>query len=463
MLNSRARSARSDLPRINIELLEPRRLLSAHGFEMPPGFGPDGPGNSSGEGGVLVNFEHDSEHGNPHSSDNSSGDETFAPRDVAAFPVVIETVQEGPSRNDLQITLMETVIQLPLPPSSGVSDSWTGRPDVLQPTQPITSPDISNSDGSPSSGSTSTTSSSGSTSTGLTRGSHDWQDSLQIILIGDDGKEAQPLVILRGEFNLSGGNGQGLEKQYPPTLLPGDANSQHAQQAVTPAADTTSPVVAAPTPAPVAQAPAPSPPTLAPLPVVTPLALKPAGIAQTPVAATASIVPTAQVVTIAAPHGSVAALSATSETSAPPEAGHAAAHPLAALAAIAPGVTESQQLAGAVENVVQFATGQIQPAAAIIARAGELLANPMSKDSLPAAVAYNFIRFDAGTFHDAASIFAADLASMTGTTPDGVHSNTRAWIITGAVVGFDAVFLGYWYRKSIREKKAKAVSFSPAC
>lgn len=108
---------------------------------------------------------------------------------------------------------------------------------------------------------------------------------------------------------------------------------------------------------------------------------------------------------------------------------------------------------GAVPAAARAVADQIADAVPLVASANPITAQSIEQ-SLPAQVAYNFIRFDAAVFHDAVSVFAADLASLT--TPTAArHSTARAWIITGTVLGLDAVFLTYWHQKTRKEKRAK--------
>jgi len=84
----------------------------------------------------------------------------------------------------------------------------------------------------------------------------------------------------------------------------------------------------------------------------------------------------------------------------------------------------------------------------------DVFASAAIQESLPAKVAYNFIHFDAATFQDAVSSFANDLATLTAPRASK-HSTAPAWIVTGAVLAFDAIVLGYWYRKNKSQKRAR--------
>jgi len=73
-------------------------------------------------------------------------------------------------------------------------------------------------------------------------------------------------------------------------------------------------------------------------------------------------------------------------------------------------------------------------------------------ESLPATVAYSFIHLDAGGFNDAVTAFARELSSLSTPTPSP-QSNARAWEVTAAVLGMDAIFIAWWYRKARRERE----------
>ena len=78
--------------------------------------------------------------------------------------------------------------------------------------------------------------------------------------------------------------------------------------------------------------------------------------------------------------------------------------------------------------------------------------------SIPAGIAYRFANFDpSATFSDAMSDFARDAASMStiATAVPTHHASQRAWVITGAVLGVDALLVANWYADRARKLKAK--------
>jgi hypothetical protein len=444
----------SRLPRINIELLESRTLLAAHGFDFSPAliFSESANPHQADH----ANLSHDPSHvdadgqsatGIAMGGDNVRGDSESMPAlqpQTVALPLLIETVREQPA-GGIRVTLIETVVDLPLLPSAAPSDAWLGQPSVLHPQQPSTLPTTTtDTDGQPISTPDSTNISTNTVSATPSR------QSIEIVMIGqiDSGKGVIVASVLRpGENGVTPG-GTELPEHRGTTLLPNGAPLIQGAPATT--ASDSQASVAAPQPAAGTALPTAAP---AAIPVLTPLAMRPAAVVSlSPAGSPGSAAP--QVVTATGKYDAVVAGSATSQSSLAADSGHASGYSLGSIASIAPQISRDlPAMAGGA--VVQLASGQ--PAATIVAKAGELLANPLAvQDSLPATIAYNFVRFDAAVFHDAASIFAADLASLTAPSPAAVHSHTRAWIITGVVLGFDAAFFAYWYHRSKREKQLKA-------
>ena len=74
--------------------------------------------------------------------------------------------------------------------------------------------------------------------------------------------------------------------------------------------------------------------------------------------------------------------------------------------------------------------------------------------SLPARIAYNFVRLDAAAFHDSAHAFAAELAALNVTNTD--QSHRRAWAITAGVLGVDIALVLYWHRQANLRKQQHA-------
>ena len=458
MLNPRARSDQPRhatrtvrLPRINVEVLEPRKLLAAHGFEVRPLLLPfDGAPAFSPAQYVEPYFHESHQDGDAHANDASPSS-----RGIAIAPLLIESVQK--QLTNLQVTVIETVVDLPSTGSPGADTAWSLQPSVVRPTQQ-----------SPTSSSTSDTDSAQTAKTAST-GSQDQadmvnsstHDSIEIVIGDTDGAKGFIIGFLTrpdtGTPVPLGLDPGGLERR-PPTLLPGGGTPSapaSQQPAATPAVEPAIPAMVSQGPAP-AVAP-PASPAATSSPVLTPLAMTPPGANPVTIgtASSASVPnPATQVVIVPVSHQNFGAVSSTSEQS--QDSHITMTHALATVASIVPGAIGSESAAIAASSAVQLATGVVQPTATIVEKAGDLIANPHPENSLRAAVAYNFIRLDATVFDDAVSVFAADLATLNAPSADAKHSNTRAWIITGVVVGFDAVFLGYWYRKSKRERPAKA-------
>jgi hypothetical protein len=189
--------------------------------------------------------------------------------------------------------------------------------------------------------------------------------------------------------------------------------------------------------------------------VVTPLALTPARDLTTPAPASNS-----------SPGINVGSITTTGHDAfvAPAKASADDAAPLvrmpAQIASIVPPVFSVVRVMGAVPTAAQVVVAQVTDAVPVVAGLN-VLASHSIEQTLPAQVAYNFIRFDAAAFHDAVSVFAADLASLT--TPTAAkHSTARAWIITGTVLGIDALFVAYWHNKTLRQKRALQAALARA-
>jgi hypothetical protein len=427
------------LSRIHIELLEPRRLLSGHGWSAPAAaMEPDVQGGREFE---HANFESYAEqHGNWGPDSDWS---THTTEVVARFPVLVEIVQDEPQPLDFRLTLIETVVQLPNGTPS--ENQGTPAPQIERPAQQTLPPPNFGSDTQGATGSQAGSPTGQSNNTPTTS---DPNESVEIIIHSDGGKVGAFLLHAGQNFALPpGGATDGISEQHPPTLLPaGPTAAPHAQPGAVPAFEPALPAGGVQA---VAQPAAPVAPAVA---VLTPLAMQPSGTTQIPLTVTPVTPPSTNVVTAIAAHETMPAVAPSQAEISVADASHTSSHWLGPIAAIAPGLG-LEQPGTAVSGAVQLATGAVQPAATIMEKAGELIANPLPQDSLPAAVTYNFIRFDATAFHDAASVFAADLAAMTSANIEGAHSHTRAWLITGAVLGFDAAFLAYWYRRGKRERE----------
>jgi len=194
--------------------------------------------------------------------------------------------------------------------------------------------------------------------------------------------------------------------------------------------------------------PAAKPSTGTPDSPVTPLALTPghesAGNAQ---ASSSSPVPFS-IVPVAASHDSF-----TTTKAAAPDGITAMHMPSQIAASLPPAGAIARAIDAAVPAAGRAVTQQVQTAGAVVASVEAVTADAIQQ-SLPAQATYNFIRFDAASFHDAVAAFASDLASMTKPSASH-HSTTRAWIITGTVLGMDAIFLGYWRRQVKKQKKSR--------
>ena len=237
-----------------------------------------------------------------------------------------------------------------------------------------------------------------------------------------------------------------------PTTLPpvGPDVEQHLNLTLLPAGTPVTPQAPVIVQQNVSIAPRASVPAAAP--VVTPLALTPSGVSQASRLPEVSTAPATQVLPAATAKLSSAA--STQELSQGLD--HTASHWLGSIG-FALGPLQAQELAVAASNAVEMATGSVNVTGSVAQDATALIAGGLTGQTLPASAAFNFIHFDAAAFHDAASVFANEIASMTGA---GVvkHSSTRAWLVTGAVLGFDAVFLGYCYRKGKRLSARKAAA-----
>jgi len=114
----------------------------------------------------------------------------------------------------------------------------------------------------------------------------------------------------------------------------------------------------------------------------------------------------------------------------------------------------SAQAVAATTGAVEVAGGAVHVAGKIADGARQMLGIVADSPSLPAQVAYNFIHFDAAAFRDAIAMFANELATLPSSDVAN-PSSARAWEITAAVLSFDAAFLAYWYRKSRQERRAR--------
>lgn len=85
-------------------------------------------------------------------------------------------------------------------------------------------------------------------------------------------------------------------------------------------------------------------------------------------------------------------------------------------------------------------------------KATDALALMASADGLVGTPAYNFVHFNpTALLNDAMAAFSRESASLSF-IPLPVHSPTRAWSITAAVIGLDLLLLGYCHRKNQRQK-----------
>jgi len=180
-------------------------------------------------------------------------------------------------------------------------------------------------------------------------------------------------------------------------------------------------------------------------PAVTPLALTPARGAGSGTFAASSAAAPFSITPVISGHEAASTNRATGSESA------TAIHMPSQIAATMPPVFAiTKAIEGAVPAAARAVT-QIEPGGALVAGAEAVTVDAIQQ-SLPARATYNFIRFDAASFQDAVAAFANELATLT--KPAGAHhSTTRAWIITGTVLGLDAIFLGYWHLKARKQNK----------
>ena len=105
-------------------------------------------------------------------------------------------------------------------------------------------------------------------------------------------------------------------------------------------------------------------------------------------------------------------------------------------------------------EVMEIPSAEIAGSSAVVAPtvAGAVVHIPgISATDLPLApvvedapTRYNFVRFDpAALLNDTAARFINESASL-GIADLAMNSRSRAWVITGAVIAIDALFLGYW-------------------
>ena len=97
-------------------------------------------------------------------------------------------------------------------------------------------------------------------------------------------------------------------------------------------------------------------------------------------------------------------------------------------------------------------------AAATAQKAFAPILAPMA--GLPAQLVYRFASFDpAATFADAMAAFAGESASV-APLQRAAQPLHRAWVITGAVLGADAILAARWYL-SRRQAKKQAIAVNP--
>jgi len=187
-------------------------------------------------------------------------------------------------------------------------------------------------------------------------------------------------------------------------------------------------------------------------PAVTPLAMTPAGpgVAQS----SSAVVPVSSAGNVSITMASSSAALNAGPTASVHELPHTAEHWLGTLAAVAPQLPLAMILpddAGAAP--VQIATGQIH--VGVVANSDaqpDVYVVGTATPSLPARIAYNFVRLDAAAFHDSASAFAAELAALNVTNTGPSHR--RAWAITAGVLGVDIALVLYWHRQArLRKQK----------
>ncbi|HET6251906.1 MAG TPA: S53 family peptidase [Tepidisphaeraceae bacterium] len=98
------------------------------------------------------------------------------------------------------------------------------------------------------------------------------------------------------------------------------------------------------------------------------------------------------------------------------------------------------------------------PAPASLAHSAAALASQIVAPTmaLPANIIYRFANFDpVATFSDAMADFARESASLSPIATVSDHPSHRAWWITGAVLGVDAMLAGRWYLDRAARRKEK--------
>ena len=181
---------------------------------------------------------------------------------------------------------------------------------------------------------------------------------------------------------------------------------------------------------------------------VGPSATPPVSAAQGPASSTVPVGPNS----IAA--STYAASNAGLNTPAVHEISHSAEHVFSTLAAITAPVNFAISVANVANAAapVQAATGPV-PVSTI---AGDDTAPATyfvaaAVPSLPARIAYNFVRLDAAAFQDSARAFAEELAALDVSTANKSHA--RAWAITAGVLSADVALLIYWHRQGKRRRQ----------
>ena len=435
--------------RVNVEPLEPRVLLShGVGVAQDDDFGP------------RPMMEHAAQAHIAFGPDVLPGDAFGAGENVAfvAPALIVEILPALPPAGEVanvhqDVMVVETILY--------VSDdvSQTSNINTPSPTDPAqsNSQDCSSSTGTDQ---TQSATSNGGTSQSNSMGSSQCGQTQTTLPPSSSGQSASNDHSTDGSSSTEVATGPGVRHLVLHPDSSGDTQSSPP----------TGPDVVHPTlppagtpvnlPAPVAQPNESIVPPRVPVPTaspaVTPLALTPASpqAVQTLDSGSASGI---QVTSTVAPHvGSSVAPAG----DLPHGLEHVGPHWLGPIALALPSLPQAKDAAIATANVVEAATGSINITGAVSQDAGALMTTELAGQTLAATTAYNFIHFDAAAFHDAVSVFAGELASMSGIGTTA-HSSTRAWIITGAVVGFDAVFIGYLYQKGKQAKKQ--ITLNTAC
>jgi hypothetical protein len=499
------------LTRNNVEALEPRVLLSAHGADLLHGPGPD---DTTAPAQLIAPAQGNTEQQNPAldqiTSNNSTADS--GPLDSSQ----IDSGPVDPSQNDSPEAQPrfnfgpDPIVPFPTDSSSNSSGNQTSDSNTQQsdPAPSSTgqwtfhfggwtwahwgSNDTGNSDTSTGSGN--------NTGSGSTTGS-DGITVVEIIFIDPIPTGSWPIVShpLNNGWNdgdnnppastVSNGGTQQQPQQYgstgtgtakspvpstnqsnPPTQgsqNESDASDSHdsnlhafvqrgpgtpapiydptgAGEAQSEIARPSTPIPAL-SPAFPAAKPAAATPDATP---VTPLAMTPGHESAASALTTSSSSAPFSIVPVAASHDSP-----TMTRTATPDGIPSMHMPSQLAASLPPAGALVKAIDAAVPAAARAVTQQVQTAGAVVASVEAVTADAIQQ-SLPAQATYNFIRFDAASFHDAVAAFANDLASMTNRSASH-HSTTRAWIITGTVLGMDAIFLGYWRRQVQKQRKAR--------